>query len=89
MIITYPVAKPISMILDRVLGHEIGAVFNRKQLVHMLRVTDEWNDLDEDEVQIVTGALTFSDKTVNQIMTPLSDVYVRCGELRTSDLSSL
>jgi len=64
------------MVLDWVLGHEIGSVFNRKHLVHLLRVTDEWNDLDADEVQIVTGALTFSDKTVEQIMTPIDNVCV-------------
>jgi hypothetical protein len=72
----YPASKPISMVLDWVLGHEIGSVFNRKHLVHLLRVTDEWNDLDADEVQIVTGALTFSDKTVEQIMTPIDNVCV-------------
>ena len=39
MIITFPLAFPISKILDRILGAEIGTVYDKKRLIELLRVT--------------------------------------------------
>ena len=39
------------------------------QLIELLRVTNENNDLEKDEVDIVTGALVYKEKTVKHIMT--------------------
>lgn len=38
MFITFPVSYPISLILDRILGEEIGAYYNRERLKELLRV---------------------------------------------------
>lgn len=76
MAVTFILAYPISRILDKTLGDELGTVFNRKHLVEMLKVQDELNDLDKEEVEIVTGALTYAERDVRDIMTVLEDVYM-------------
>lgn len=38
MIVTFPLSFPISKILDRVLGEEIGSVYNRERLKELLKV---------------------------------------------------
>ena len=34
------------------------------------------NDLEKEEVDIVTGALAYKEKTVRSVMTPLHDAYL-------------
>jgi metal transporter CNNM len=76
MLITFPLAFPISKILDKILGAEIGTVYNKKRLIELLRVTRDKNDLEKEEVDIVTGALAYKEKTVKSCMTALADVYM-------------
>ena len=76
MLLTFPLSFPISKLLDLVLGKEMGAVYNRQQLLEMLRVTAEFNDLEGDEVEIITGVLNYKSKTVEDVMTKLEDCFV-------------
>ena len=76
MILTFPLSYPISKLLDCVLGDEIGTVYDKKKLIELLRVTNEENDLEKEEVDIVTGALVYKEKTVRSVMTKLEDVYM-------------
>eukprot|EP00730_Choanoeca_flexa_P000891 TRINITY_DN10384_c0_g1_i1.p1 TRINITY_DN10384_c0_g1~~TRINITY_DN10384_c0_g1_i1.p1 ORF type:complete len:756 (+),score=232.22 TRINITY_DN10384_c0_g1_i1:111-2378(+) len=76
MVLTFPVAYPISLMLDYILGDEVGAVYQRKQLLELLKMQDPYNDLEMDEVKIMTGALTFRDKTAESVMTKLGDVFM-------------
>ena len=76
MLITFPLSFPISLILDKVLGQEMGTVYDKKKLIELLRVTDEQNDIENDERGIVMGALTYTNKTVRDVMTKLEDVYM-------------
>ncbi len=76
MLVTFPLSYPISIILDKVLGAEIGTVYDKKKLIELLRVTNENNDLEKEEVDIVTGALVYKDKTVKDIMTTVEDIYM-------------
>ncbi|XP_066991893.2 unextended protein isoform X3 [Anabrus simplex] len=76
MLITFPLAYPISKLLDRLLGVELGNVYNRERLKELVKVTNEYNDLEKDEVNIISGALEFSKKNVAQIMTKLEDVFM-------------
>ena len=78
VMITYPISKPLQLILDRWFGthgkkllhtrHELGLLIND----HMDEPSSE---LDEDEVEIIRGALQLSEKQVVDIMTPVSDVF--------------
>lgn len=78
VIATYPLAKPLQYGLDRIFGtgstkrlhtrHELGLIIND----HLDEPTSE---LDEDEVEIIRGALQLSEKQVVDIMTPIRDVF--------------
>ncbi len=39
MLVTFPMSYPISLILDRILGEEIGAYYNRERLKELIKVT--------------------------------------------------
>lgn len=76
MLVTFPVSFPISRILDCILGQEIGTVYNKRQLQEMLKVTAEFNDLEGDEMNIISGVLNYKSKTVEEVMTKLEDCYL-------------
>ncbi|XP_011882400.1 PREDICTED: metal transporter CNNM4 [Vollenhovia emeryi] len=76
MAITFPLSYPISKLLDVLLGEEIGNVYNRERLKELVKVTNEYNDLEKDEVNIIAGALELRKKTVKDVMTRIEDVYM-------------
>lgn len=76
MIVTFPISFPVSKILDFMLGKEIGSVVTRERLIQLLKVTDEYNDLQKEEVDMISGALELNKTTVKRVMTPLSDCYM-------------
>ncbi|XP_020286791.1 metal transporter CNNM4 [Pseudomyrmex gracilis] len=76
MLLTFPLSYPISKILDCMLGEEIGNVYNRERLKELVKVTNEYNDLEKDEVNIIAGALELRKKTVTDVMTKIEDVYM-------------
>ncbi|XP_018082923.1 metal transporter CNNM2 isoform X2 [Xenopus laevis] len=80
MMMTFPASYPVSKLLDCVLGQEIGTVYNREKLLEMLRVTDPYNDLVKEELNIIQGALELRTKTVEDVMTPLRDCFMMAGD---------
>ncbi|XP_048037118.1 metal transporter CNNM4 isoform X3 [Megalobrama amblycephala] len=76
MLLTFPLSFPISKLLDYILGQEIGTVYNREKLVGMLKVTEPYNDLVKEELNIIQGALELRTKTVEDVMTPLSNCFM-------------
>lgn len=78
IILTYPFAKPLQLALDRIFGentskrlhsrHELGLLIND-------HLDEPASELDDDEVEIIRGALQLSEKQVVDIMTPVSDVF--------------
>ncbi|KAJ6633528.1 Unextended protein, partial [Pseudolycoriella hygida] len=76
MALTSPIAYPVSKVLDFILGEEIGAVYNRERLKELVRVTKDVNDLDKDEVNIISGALELRKKTVADAMTHIEDAFM-------------
>lgn len=76
MVLTFVLSFPISLILDKILGEEIGQVYNREKLQELIRVTRDLNDLENDEMNIISGALELSKKTVKDVMTKIEDVFM-------------
>ncbi|CAK1597317.1 unnamed protein product [Parnassius mnemosyne] len=76
MALTAPLAFPVSKLLDYFLGEEIGSVYNRERLKELVKVTTDINDLDKDEVNIISGALELRKKTVSDVMTKLEDAFM-------------
>lgn len=78
LLITYPIAKPIGLILDKILGDELPTIFSKSELA-MLVAEHEDNPnaaIDTDEERIIHGALRFSDTIAQEIMTPKSVVFM-------------
>ncbi|XP_041117228.1 metal transporter CNNM2-like isoform X1 [Polyodon spathula] len=80
MLLTFPASYPVSRLLDCVLGQEIVTVYNREKFLEMLRVTDPYNDLVKEELNIIQGALELRTKTVEDVMTPLRDCFMIAGD---------
>lgn len=77
VVITYPVSKPLQLLLDRFFGPETSPLQTRHELGLVIAEhagADE-SELDEDEVEIMRGALQLSEKRVRDIMTEIKKVY--------------
>ncbi|KAL5471405.1 hypothetical protein EMCRGX_G029521 [Ephydatia muelleri] len=75
MFITFPVAFPLSLVLNFMLGKEVGAVYKRDQLLELLHVTQEHHDIAKDEVELISGVLGFKKKKAEDVMTKLENAY--------------
>lgn len=75
--VTFPITKPLQLLLDRLLGREQIQIQTRRELGILIgeHLTNEQSELDEDEVEIMQGALSLSEKRVRDIMTKLRNVY--------------
>ena len=77
IVVTYPVSKPLQMLLDRLFKKQPAHLQSRHELGIMIseHLGHEESDLDEDEVEIIRGALQLSEKKVRDIMCPIEDVF--------------
>ncbi|XP_068177898.1 metal transporter CNNM1-like [Antennarius striatus] len=80
MVISFPFSYPISKLLDFVLNQEISNFYTREELLEMLRVTDPYHDLVKEELNIIQGALELRTKTVEDVLTPLSDCFMLASD---------
>eukprot|EP00003_Mantamonas_plastica_P003210 TRINITY_DN12570_c0_g1_i3.p1 TRINITY_DN12570_c0_g1~~TRINITY_DN12570_c0_g1_i3.p1 ORF type:complete len:490 (+),score=222.04 TRINITY_DN12570_c0_g1_i3:402-1871(+) len=76
MVLTFPLSWPISIVLDYVLGHEVGTQFTRSEMKTLIahHAKEEIGQLTKDESTILSGALDFNSKKVADVMTPLAEV---------------
>lgn len=77
IIITYPISKPLQLLLDKLFKQPPSKLHTRRELGVLIseHVGHEDSELDEDEVEIIKGALQLSEKQVGDIMTPIDQVY--------------
>jgi metal transporter CNNM len=77
IILTYPVSKPLQLLLDKLFGKERSKLQSRHELGIMIteHLGRRESELDEDEVEIIRGALQLSEKRVRDIMVPIEDVF--------------
>lgn len=76
--VTYPLAKPLQLMLDKMFGkHGDKKLHTRNELGLIINdhLGDSKSELDEDEVEIIKGALQLSEKQVVDIMTPIDNVF--------------
>jgi metal transporter CNNM len=76
--IFYPIAFPLSWLLDKALGSELATIWNKKEIEEIIKHHEdaEESEIDADEERILLGALAFSDLTAEKIMTPRNVVYM-------------
>lgn len=65
------VAYPLSLALDILLGEEVGTVHTRTELLTMLRIHERHEQLDKETVNVMSGAITYQDKLVNDVVREL------------------
>ena len=77
ILLTYPISKPLQLLLDKLFGAEKHQLESRHELGIMIseHVGASGSELDEDEVEIIKGALQLSEKRVRDIMTPIEHTY--------------
>lgn len=75
--ITYPISKLIQLLLDRLFTKQQAQLQSRHELGIMIseHLGHEESELDEDEVEIIRGALQLSEKHVRDIMLPIRHVF--------------
>ncbi|KAF9665887.1 hypothetical protein SADUNF_Sadunf16G0171600 [Salix dunnii] len=75
----FPVAYPISKLLDFMLGHGHVALFRRAELKTLVNFhgneAGKGGELTHDETTIIAGALELTEKTASDAMTPISETF--------------
>ncbi|XP_062244227.1 metal transporter CNNM1-like [Platichthys flesus] len=80
MVLSFPISYPISKLLDLILNQEISNFYTREKLLEMLRVSDPYHDLVKEELNIIQGALELRTKTVEDVLTPLTDCFMLASD---------
>lgn len=77
-VLLWPIAYPVSKLLDKWIGEDMPALYSHEELAHMIEdhAGHEHSQVDQDESRIVSGALEFSHKTAGDVATPLRQVTV-------------
>jgi metal transporter CNNM len=74
---SYPISKPLQLLLDSLFKSEGAHLQSRHELGIMIseHLGHEESELDDDEVEIIRGALQLSEKKVRDIMQPIKQVF--------------
>ncbi|KAK3264504.1 hypothetical protein CYMTET_26766 [Cymbomonas tetramitiformis] len=82
IVLMFVIAWPISLVLDQVLGSDIGSVYSKNELKELINIHVENPDaaeesgLTRDDQTLITGALEYKDKHVHDVMTSLDMIYM-------------
>ncbi|KAF3484347.1 uncharacterized protein GIQ15_03671 [Arthroderma uncinatum] len=84
MYITSPLSYPIAKLLDRLLGEDHGTFYKKaglKTLVTLHKNLGTAGDqLNSDEVTIISAVLDLKEKSVGSIMIPMQDVFIMSAD---------
>lgn len=75
----YPISKPCSLLLDRAIGVDPGQIYERdelKKLMFMHAARSAESGIGHGEVDLMVGAMELHEKTVMEVMTPISEVFM-------------
>lgn len=72
----YPVSMPISMLLDRLVGDALPSIRSKRKLSKVLEYIEDQGIIDSDEERILLGGVSFSDKRVSDVMTPIDEAFM-------------
>jgi CBS domain containing-hemolysin-like protein len=75
--ITYPLSKPLQILLDDLFPKERTPLQSRRELGLLIteHIADKNSELDDDEAEIMKGALSLSETRVRDIMTDIRHTY--------------
>ncbi|XP_071711663.1 DUF21 domain-containing protein At5g52790 [Rutidosis leptorrhynchoides] len=79
VVVVFPVAYPVSKVLDWILGKGHSVLLRRAELKTLVDMhgdkAGKGGELTNDEITIITGALDLAQKTVKDAMTPISEIF--------------
>lgn len=76
--ITYPISKPIQLLLDKLFDKPTSSQLHSRQELGIIiaeHLHHEDSELDDDEVEIIRGALQLSEKRISDILLPIENVF--------------
>jgi metal transporter CNNM len=75
--ITYPVSRPLQLLLDKLFPRQRAKLQSRQELGLLIteHLSDKNSELDDDEIEIMRGALSLSEKRVRDIMTGIRHTF--------------
>lgn len=75
--VAYPIAWPISRVLNYFLGSELPTVYSKGELMEIIseHENSSLSTIDADEERIIHGALRFSHMSVREVMTSADQVF--------------
>lgn len=75
--LAYPIAKPLQIMLDKIIGPTQKHLHARRELGMLINehLGADTSELDDDEVEIIQGALELSETQVKDILTPIESVF--------------
>ncbi len=75
--VTYVASKPLQLLLDELFPRQRSKLQSRHELGLLIteHLEDKTSELDDDEVEIMRGALSLSEKRVRDIMTDIRHTY--------------
>ncbi|GKY93546.1 hypothetical protein MPSEU_000322000 [Mayamaea pseudoterrestris] len=76
LFLLYPVAYPLSWLLDKVLGAEIATTYSSAELMKLLQIHVTENALDPETAIAMTGALKYKNLAVKDVMTPIDRAFM-------------
>ena len=76
VVLTFVVSYPTSLVLDYILGEDMGTIYSRNQLKGMLEMYANMKETDfgAEETNMMAGVVDFSNKAVGECMTHLREV---------------
>ncbi len=77
IVLTYPLSKPLELLLNKIVGQETKEFMSRNELGILIaeHTHQKSSELDDSEIEIMMGALQLSDKQTRSIMTPIENTY--------------
>lgn len=81
MALLAPIAWPVSWILDKILGREVGTIYSRAELKHLITIHvenpehQEESGLTREDYKVISDALDIRDKRVRDVMTRVDKVF--------------
>ena len=82
MFLLYPLTKPLSMVLNKVLGHELGITYSASEMAKLIEMHVQQGHFQSDTGAAMTGALRYRSVSVREAMTPLINTFMLSADER-------
>ncbi|KAL4152386.1 hypothetical protein PRNP1_009317 [Phytophthora ramorum] len=75
LFVLYLFAKPVSYVLDRTVGEDVGTMFTKRELQKLVEIHVRQKVVHPEEGYIVRGAMSYKHKVVSDIMIPADKLF--------------